>query len=88
MGMAAVDRDWSRRLAVGRSEHLDVPLTASTTTFNVPEICDPFIWRLLTSEYLKVASPTDLDRWSFNDLVEAHAYLDAIDEAVERTRKD
>lgn len=81
MALCAIDRDWSRRLGIGRSPEASLP-QAGFSTFSLPEGIDYFLWRLTLSDKLKIGAPADLDRWSYTDMLDAHAMLDAIEDAV------
>ena len=81
----AIDRDWSRRLGVGRAPEASLP-AAGSSTFLLPDGIDYFVWRLLLSDKLK--GPRDLieldDRWTYPDMLDAHAMLDAIEDAISK----
>ena len=83
--LAALDRDWSRRLGIGRAPEMSLPV-AGMSSFALPEGIDYFLWRLMLSDKLK--GPTDLvemdERWTYPDMLDAHAMLDSIDDAMAR----
>lgn len=54
----------------------------------IPNSLDWAVWRLLTSERIRV-SLTELARdWSYQDFRDAHEALDVIAEAEERARRE
>lgn len=55
-------------------------------SFAVPGQLDHFLWRLVGTDRLKGARDLlELDeRWSYTDMLDAHVWLDAIDDAVAR----
>jgi hypothetical protein len=87
MELAKIDRDWSRRLGIGPAPEASLP-GAGVGTFALPEGIDHFLWRLILSDKLKVGAPADLDRWSYLEMLDAHAMLDAIEDALAKERAD
>lgn len=79
--LRAIDLDWSRRMGVGPSAAIAPPQPGPSVS--MPAGVDYFIWRLPFSDKLKVSSPAEMDRdWSYPDMLEAHAMLDAIDDVL------
>lgn len=56
--------------------------SGETVILRLPEGVNWLEWRLLTSTRLRIASPAELaTAWSFQDGIDAHAVLDALEAA-------
>lgn len=55
---------------------------------NLPDGVDWWHWRLLTSPKLRVRDMRDLERWSIDEAVAAHAVLDELERLEEQARRD